>query len=716
MMDGVDAMNHETKKSKMRSLLVGLGITLMLSAVIFRLFWIQTVSASFLREQAQKTWEKKEVIQPNRGSILDRTGEVSFAESVDQYVIAADLSQVKNPRKTARELATVMEGFSEEELYQRLTKKGVRQVELKRKGNFKVSREVRDRIIALGLDGIYPIQTTGRQYPQGKQAAQVLGFLNVEGKPGGGLEQQYDSILKGHPGNIRFEKDAKGNPVPNSSEDYQPPDHGKNLVLTLDAEIQYTVEKTLDEIMAEYGAKGATAIVADPNNGEILAMASRPTFNPNEFDRTLDENNSVNRGVSTQYEPGSTFKIVTLAAAVEEGLFQPEERFQSGSIQVAGQTIRDWNESGWGEISYARGIHLSSNVAFVHLGEKLGADRLIRYIDRFGFGKITDAHGRKTGLDLPGEEAGYYFGHSPLHGTELATTAFGQGIAVTPIQQVMAVSAVANGGTLYRPWLVKEIRDPQTGKPVKKHKPYPVRREVISKKTAGTVRELLRGVVTEGTGRQAEVEGYQVAGKTGTAQKPREDGRGYAPGKYIVSFIGFAPAKNPKVVVYVAVDEPARSAHGGTVAAPAAGRIIGESLRQLGVPKAKPSRTPRESASKRDAADWTDRPVDQVKKELKGTGVKVNILGSGKRVIHQYPAPGESLSGGTVLLLTESPRALEMPDLTGRPLREAMEWCRLLELKPEIRGEGFVTRQSIPPGDPIMDQTEIRLELNPDSG
>ncbi|SMO48136.1 penicillin-binding transpeptidase domain-containing protein [Melghirimyces algeriensis] len=709
-------MNPATKASKWRSLLVGLLCTLFLSALIFRLLWIQTIDAKNLRERAEKTWEAKTVIEPVRGSIMDRSGTFTLAESVEKYIIAADLDQVDDPRETAEKLAPLLD-IPEQKLLKKLTKKTAKQVELKKKGNFKVSRKVRDEVLKLDLNGIYSIKTPGRQFVEGKLAAHVLGFVNVAGKAVGGVEQTYDNELRGHEGKIRFKKDARGDQIPQSAQDYQPPENGKDLLLTLDANIQYSVEKILDEAMVEHHAKGATAIVADPNTGEILAMASRPTFDPARFDKTWKQGeNDVNRAVQAQYEPGSTFKIITLAAAIEENVFHSDERFQSGSIQVDNQIIRDWNDRGWGEISYADGVYLSSNVAFVRLSEKLGANRLIRYIDRFGFGKITERSGRSTGIDLPAEARGLFFGHSPLHPTELATTSFGQGIAVTPIQQVMAVSAVANGGTLYRPYVMKEIRDPKNKKVLKKNKPYPVRKNVISKETAGQVRTLLRGVVTEGTGKQADVEGYRVAGKTGTALKPKKDGKGYETGKYVASFIGFAPADDPELVVYVAIDEPGKSGDGGTVAAPAAGRIIASSLHHMGVSKSEPAQQAKTQQDRPVAKEWVDQPVDEVKKEILETGIQAKVLGSGRRVLRQYPRPGEPLITGATYLLTESPPALEMPDLTGASLRQALTICRLMDLQPQINGEGYVTQQSISPGDRVMERKKIRLKLKPNHG
>jgi stage V sporulation protein D (sporulation-specific penicillin-binding protein) len=285
--------------------------------------------------------------------------------------------------------------------------------------------------------------------------------------------------------------------------------------------------------------------------------------------------------IGSQFEPGSTFKIVTLAAAIEEGLFQEDELFESGSIQVDDRTIRDWKPDGWGRITYRRGVELSSNVAFVHLGQRLGEKRLVSYIERFGFGKITDRLGQRTGIDLPAESKGYFFNRN-LYSSELATVSFGQGISVTPIQQVVAVSAIANGGYWVKPHFVKEVWD---GKKKKKISTTPIeKRQIIRPQTATQVREILRGVVQNGTGTEANLPGFQVAGKTGTAQKPKPEG-GYYEDKYVVSFIGFAPTEKPNMVVYVALDEPNMDGTSGSLAASVARDILKKSLEYRRVPE-----------------------------------------------------------------------------------------------------------------------------------
>jgi cell division protein FtsI/penicillin-binding protein 2 len=553
----------------------------LVASITLRLLWIQTVDASELRKRAEKIWEKEELIEPSRGSITDRNGEPLVRDMV-KYIIAADPTQVDNPKAAAKKLAPIL-NIPEADLYRKLSNKGLKHVILMGGGTYKVSRDVQRQVMDLKLEGIYAIPTVGRQYVEGTLAAHVLGFVNLDNNGVGGVEQRYNDVLKGIPGEIRFKKDARGIRFSDGPEEFRPPRHGKDLILTLDRDIQFHVERVLDQAMERYRAKGATAIVVDPRNGDVLAMANRPTFDPEQYATTLETGvNDVNIAISNVYEPGSTFKIVTLAAAIEEGVFQPEQTFQSGAIRVGGRLIRDWNGGrGWGDISYREGVYRSSNVAFVLLGQRLGQERLIRYIERFGFGLITDSTGRKTGIDLPAEAKGYFFGRR-LYDSELATTSFGQGIAVTPIQQVMAVSAVANGGTLYKPRVVKAIRDPETGK-LTETKPEKVNERVVSPETAAQVRQILIGVVQHGTGREAALEEYTVAGKTGTAQKPGDNG-GYAADRHFVSFVGFAPAQAPQVVVYVALDEPSVSGgtvSGGTVAAPVAREILKGTLRAM---------------------------------------------------------------------------------------------------------------------------------------
>ncbi|MBA4542545.1 MULTISPECIES: penicillin-binding protein 2 [Thermoactinomyces] len=571
-------MGSMFKESKKRSLLIGLVWILCLSVIIGRLFWLQTFDHNELLADAEKKWIYDDKLRPKRGTIYDRTREQPLAWEVDAYIFLADPKQVKNPHKTASVLAPILK-ISESSLYKLLTS-SKKSVELKADGHYKYPEPVYDKVMALRkqgqLEGIYAFPTTMRQY-NGNEAAHVLGYVNYDDVAVGGVEQYYDRLLRGKEGYIKYLKARNGMMITDKPSKDTPPEPGKDLVLTIDSRIQQQVELELDEAVRNYQAKGGTAIVADPKTGEILAMASRPTFDPNRYAETINDDNRRNRAIESQFEPGSTFKIVTLAAAIEEGVFHPDALYQSGSIRVGDQVIRDWNETGWGRITYRQGIEESSNVAFVRLGQMLG-NKLVDYIARFGFGNITDSFGKRTGIDLPAEARGVYYGRN-LYPAELATTAFGQGISVTPIQQVAAVSAIANGGILMKPHVLKEEWDSGLSKKVKEYKPEGHR--IIKPETAKQVRDLLRDVVAHGTGVEAEIPGYQVAGKTGTAQIPDPEGKGYLKGKYMVSFIGFAPYDHPNLVVYVAIDQPTTptgSGSGGTVAAPVARNIMKAAL------------------------------------------------------------------------------------------------------------------------------------------
>lgn len=573
-------MGSSLRKSKERSLWIGLLFTVGFCMILFRLLYLQTFQSDKLLAEAEKIWKNHDILTAKRGTIYDRNGQPLVWEE-RAYYFMADPRSIGDVRKTAETLAPVLE-IPVETLVEKLSQKK-ESIPLKDTGKYKYPRPVFEKILSLKdqgkLKGIYGYETTQRRY-NSPEAAHVLGFLNSEGNPVGGIESFYQKELKGQDGEAKYKKTKNGVMISDEPETYKAPVQGQDLVLTMDAGIQHQVETTLEEAMKKYQAKGGTAIVSDPYTGEILAMANRPTFDPNITGSYDPEKNGHNMAVESQFEPGSTFKIVTLAAAIEEGLFHAEETFNSGSIQVEDRIIRDWKRDGWGQITYRRGVELSSNVAFVKLGQRLGSQRLIEYIDRFGFGKITDRLGRRTGIDLPAESKGYFFNRN-LYPSELATVSFGQGISVTPIQQVSAVSAIANGGYWVKPHFLKEVRDSEKKKVVSTTAIE--KRQIIRPETAAQVRDILRGVVQNGTGMDANLTGFQVSGKTGTAQKPKPEG-GYYEDKYIVSFIGFAPTEKPNVVVYVALDEPVMDGTEGSISAAVARDILKHTLEYRRVP------------------------------------------------------------------------------------------------------------------------------------
>lgn len=429
------------------------------------------------------------------------------------------------------------------------------------------------------------------------------------------------------------------------ADDYKPPVDGMDLKLTIDSKIQTIVERELDIAQAEYNPDGIIAIAMNPNNGEVLAMASRPDFDPANFRNVPPEIYNRNLPIWSTYEPGSTFKIITLAAALEEGKVDLEkDHFHDpGSVEVGGARLRCWKKGGHGSQTYLEVVQNSCNPGFVELGERLGKDKLFKYIRDFGFGE-------KTGIDLQGEGKGILFNLDRVGPVEQATTAFGQGVSVTPIQQVAAISAAVNGGTLYTPYIAKELINPATGEILMKKSPD-AKRKVISKETSDEIRKALESVVAKGSGKKAFVDGYRVGGKTGTAQKA-QNGR-YLENNHIVSFIGFAPADDPQLVVYVAVDNPKGTIQfGGVVAAPIVGEIMGDSLRAMGV-------KPRKNQIEKELT-WMDSPMIEVpdmvgltKKDLGELylNLKIDASGTGNTVVKQTPQPGIKLKEGSTIRL-----------------------------------------------------------------
>ena len=426
---------------------------------------------------------------------------------------------------------------------------------------------------------------------------------------------------------------------------YVEPNNGMNITLTINLDIQQALERELNNAVLKYNPDHALGIVMNPNNGEILAIASRPDFEPENYSKYSIEDINRNLPIWMTYEPGSTLKVITIATALEEKLvdLENDHYYDSGSIKVSGATIHCWKHGGHGEQTYLQVVQNSCNPGFANLGLKIGKDKLFDYIDKFGFGKLT-------GVDLNGESKGILFNKDKIGDLELATTAFGQGISVTPIQQITAVSAIINGGTLYKPYIVKSINEPETNIVVKQNNPTIVRK-VISEDTSEKVRYALESVVSLGTGRNAYIEGYRVGGKTGTAQKVL-NGK-YMVGNYITSFIGFLPADKPEAVIYIAIDNAKGvTQYGGTVAAPIAKEVMKDIINALDIKK-------RKDGIKKNFTylDTKTYEVENViglnKKEAikKLKNFKVEFSGSGDKIIYQSPNSGEIINEGSVVKL-----------------------------------------------------------------
>ena len=546
-------------------------------AVGLRLVHLQVVERGDLSRRAERQQERLVKLEPKRGTIVDRQGR-ELAVSLDVESVYGVPTEVGDPRPVARELARILQE-NPVELEKRLASDR-RFVWLSRK----VDPARADRIRNLDSRSV-GLQTESRRfYPKKTLAGTVLGFTNIDNKGIEGVELWYDSALRGVDGLVLAEKDARGRTVFPGGHGFQfkQPQAGKDITLTLDEVIQHIAEKELDRGLAESKARGGVCIVMNPQTGEVLALSVRSTlrgrgaFNPNEPKQYRPEE-WRNRAVTDAFEPGSIFKVVTAAAALEEKVVHPQERIDcsAGSIQVADRVIKDSHRNG--VLTFAEVISESSNVGTIKVAQRLGKERFAKYINAFGFG-------RKTGVDIPGEIAGLAKDYRLWSGVSLASMSIGQEIGVTPIQMAAAFSAIANGGTLMKPYLVSEIRDPKdvTGKERIAFAPSMAGR-AVSEETSKTLRQILQKVVETGTGQKAKPAGYTAAGKTGTAQKIDQRTGLYSKEDFVSSFVGFAPAGAPKLVIVVMVDSPVGVTWGGSVAAPVFKAVAEQSLTYLQV-------------------------------------------------------------------------------------------------------------------------------------
>lgn len=693
------------KKIKLRTLLLGGVITLFFALLIGRVFWLQVIDNDFWQEKALSIWNRQETLTASRGTIMDRDGDIlamdapAYTVTVNPKVIHANgleddivdgLNKILGKKKEdLRKLVTAKNDEGNYHTYREIRNEGWKIDEDKRDQVEELKKTLEDKLRASGKtvdSGITIVTEKKRFYPRNTLAAHVLGFTDRQGIARDGFELLFDEELKGVDGFAKYQSDKKGVKVPSADEVYQPAQDGKNFKLTIDDTIQYYIEDAMREAYEKYQPVSMTVIAADPNTMEILGMANMPTFDPNTYWNS-DVSSYYNHAVRSTYEPGSTFKIVTLASSIQENLFNPEATYQSGSIRAGGRTHYDIQAGGWGEISYLDGVKLSSNVAFVKLGyEMLGKERLKNYINAFGFSE-------KTGIDLPGEVLGRMNMERDI---DISTVPYGYAVSVTPIQQIAAISAVANGGKLMKPQIIKEVEDPNTGE-IEKNEPEVIR-QVISKESARKTGEYLEQVVADqdrGTGKNAYIEGYRVAGKTGTAVKGDYSDRS----KAVVSFIGYAPVDNPRIAVLVIIDEPNEKIGGGAAAAPVFKKIVSQTLNYWGVPKTE-SEEQQDDKEKTTAADLLKAPdlaemkVSEVKAKLLAEGFTFETLGKGTKVLKQYPAAGASMSANQkIYLLTEDGSEMKIPDLKGESLRDAMEVLTLMKVKVNVQGEGYVSEQ-----------------------
>ncbi|MFC4770222.1 penicillin-binding transpeptidase domain-containing protein [Effusibacillus consociatus] len=726
MIDGM--IDHNIK---VRSRWLRLFLVFGLAVLILRLGYIQLFKSEAWAKSAEAIWRTKATIEAVRGTIYDRNGK-KLAYTTAAYNVSADIDQMKaakqavdnpkakkskeleawqgDPQVYAQKLAPLLK-MPENKIYEILTSKPQGGVDLKQA----VDADTAEKIEKLNLNGIFLTKTTTRHYPNGPLAAHVLGFVTKDGKGGAGVELQYDDVLRGKDGSRRFLQDSKGNPLPYEEEEIKSAVDGKDIWLTIDETIQHYAEDALDSLVQKYKPENASIVVADPNTGEILALANRPTFNPNKFGESEQKVLDNNRAVNATFEPGSTFKIVTMTAALAEQKVSLNETFTAGVLNVSGTPIHDWNYSQKGSrpLTFRQGMEQSSNVGMILLGQRLGWDKLYDYIYRFGFNQ-------KTGVDLPGEGRSILFEPQQKSDINLASTSFGQGNAVTPMQQVAAVSAVANGGKVMRPFVMKEIRDPKTDATIQEQKPHVIS-EVATPEVMATMRDVMEGIVKNDEAKAGYIEGYRIAGKTGTAQIAKATG-GYEDDRYIGSFIGFAPADKPKVLVYVTVDSPNNDLQfGNVVATPFAKEVFANVLPYIGfkVEGSKPVQVnPNNLIKYSNVPNWIGMNRNQALETAKVNQIRLQILGTGEKVTAQWPKAGTKiLAGGSGIVIAgngkDSQGNVQVPDLTGKSMKEAFEILSILDLVPDPTGSGYVTGQEQKGGSFVPAGSKIKLTFGP---
>ena len=627
------------KKINLRIKLLFLFLSLLLFLVVVRVFYIQVFDYNKLKPLADDLWSRDLSLEAERGRILDRNGEV-LADNLTTASLVLIPSQIKDKELLTTKLSEIL-GVSYSEMEKHVYKKT--SIERVHPEGRRLSYEVAAKISDLKMGGVYLMKEAKRYYPYGNLLSHSLGYVGIDNQGLSGLELKYDKYLTGKAGMIKYFSDAHGNKL-NKSDVYVAPISGMDINLTIDINIQKSLEREMDNINSMFKPDMALAIVVNPKTGEILGISSSPSYDPNNYKNYSTEVLSRNLPIFSSYEPGSTFKIITMASAVEEKVIDifNEHFYDSGKVNVDGSVLKCWKSGGHGDQTYLQILQNSCNPGFVRLGQLLGKDRLFSYIDKFGFGE-------KTGVDLSGESTGIIFPRERIGNVELATSAFGQGVSVTPIQQVMAVSAVVNGGYLYEPYIVKSISD-KTNTVVKEYYPK-FKRQVISSETSSIMRYALETVVAYGGGKSAYIEGYRVGGKTGTAQKSVNGS--YLVNNYIMSFMSVVPSNDPEAVLYLAIDNPKNTAMlSSYTTTPIARRILLDIIDALDIEK--------QSDELVKDYEWNDKVYyevpDVVGDDLKTAKSKlfnfnVVIEGEGNVILKQSPKAYEKVEDKSTIRL-----------------------------------------------------------------
>ena len=628
------------RKIDKRIKIVLVFIIMIFIVIVLKVLFIEVIDYNKLKKLSESLWSRELPIEADRGKITDRNGKV-LADNLTTTSLVLIPNQIKNKELVTKKLSEIL-NVSYEQMKSHVYKET--SIERVHPEGRRLSFEIADKINELKLDGVYLVKESKRYYPYNNLLSHTLGYVGIDNQGLSGLELQYDKYLTGSKGAIKYYSDAKGNKL-NKQQKYIEPVNGMNISLTIDLDIQMSIERELDNIVDMFSPDNALAIVMDPKTGEILGMGSRPDYDPNNYKDYTTEVLSRNLPIWSSYEPGSTFKIITMSSSVEEGIVDLDKDtfYDSGSVKVDGSTLRCWKAGGHGHQTFLEVLQNSCNPGFVKLGQMLGKEKLFNYIKLFGFGN-------KTGIDLNGEGTGIIFDLDRVGNVELATTAFGQGVSVTPIQQVAAVASVVNGGYLYQPYIVKSISDNGTNTIIEERNKKLVRK-TISSNTSKIMRRALEYVVAKGGGKSAYIEGYRIGGKTGTAQKV-ENGK-YLVNNYIMSFMSVVPSNDPQAVLYLAIDNPKKTALlSSYTTTPIARRILLDVINALNIEK--------QIGGVEKDYEWNDtvtykvpncigKSVEEAKKLL--VNFKIEYSGSGEKVLEQSPSPGTKHDDGGVVKL-----------------------------------------------------------------
>lgn len=710
-----------------RLIVVAIAIGSVIGLLLVKMLYLTVIKGPELAEKAETQWKSEMNLTAMRGNIVDRNGSI-LVTSTNVYRIEVDMDTLKTyiedekttVEKVSSDLAEAL-GASYDDIYGKLSDEENKFIILS-KG---LETDVIDKVKSLEIRGLVYYDEIERYYPNGNYLSQVLGIINSEGVGLTGLELQYDDYLSGLSGIRIGGVDAYSNDLPFVSGKQTNAINGKDIVTTIDENLQYYAELVANEGLETYKAKRVSITIMNPNNGEILAMASTPGYDPNdpyegyenfEGDTENDKIQNMWRNsiVSDTYEPGSTFKIITMAAAMEEGLIHDDDVFVcNGSKTFGDVNVHCWNLSGHGAQTAAEILKNSCNVGFMELGARLGAEKLNEYIKKLGFGSIT-------GIDLPGEAEGIVKSTNSISDIDLATIAFGQTNTLNALQLLTAVNAVANGGNLIQPHIVKEIthKDSNGNTIVDKTIEGKTTENVLSEKTSATLREYLERTATQDAGAGTFVQGYDIGGKTGTAQKVDIETGSYSADKYIASMVAMTPVDDPQLTVYISVDEPSTGVYyGGQVASPLMKKLFSHIFAYIESPTGKASYSISKDVV---IPEVRGKSIEEAKSILEENGLGCEINGDGNTIVSINPYPGTTVKAGSKITLTASSKSsidnkIIMPDLAGTTVEFAINLLDNLGLQYEYEGSGKVVEQSISSGELISSGTKVKLVFKEES-